>query len=187
MLIVIIIFQGKAMTKLRKVIINTLTDVRQVQAIPLKNEVEIFANSVLITETDIEGIITYANRRFVNVSGFSKEELIGISSEITHHPDMPLGLFKAMWKIVGLKKVWRGYVKSLCKDGKFYWTLTYMQAKLDDSGNIIGYTISRKMAYPEAILEAEKKYEELKAHKDIDHEYFMSAELYHGEQIATNN
>jgi len=44
-----------------------------------------------------------------------------------------------------------------------------------------------KALLPKSILEAEKRYEELKAYKDIDHEYFMSAELYYGEQIATNS
>jgi len=175
------------MTKLRKVITNTLSNVKIVQSIPLQEEVEIFDNSVLITETNTEGIIIYTNRRFVNVSGFSKEELIGSPHNITRHPDMPIGLFKAMWKIIASKKVWRGYVKSLRKDGKYYWTLTYMQARLDESENIIGYTASRKMAYPQSVEEAEKKYSELMGIKHIDDEYFMSAELYHGEQIATKN
>jgi len=175
------------MTKLRKVITNTLSNVKIVQSIPLEEEVEIFDNSVLITETNTEGIIIYANRRFVNVSGFSKEELIGSPHNITRHPDMPIGLFKAMWKIIASKKVWRGYIKSLRRDGKYYWTLTYMQARLDESKNIIGYTASRKMAYPQSVEEAEKKYSELMGIKHIDDEYFMSAELYHGEQIATKN
>ncbi|HFQ60771.1 MAG TPA: PAS domain S-box protein [Epsilonproteobacteria bacterium] len=173
------------MTKLRKVIGNTLTNVKIVQAIPIDEEVHVYDNSVLITETDSRGIITYANRRFINLSGFTKEELLGSPHNITRHPDMPLGLFKAMWKIITSKKVWRGYVKSLRKDGKFYWTLTYIQAKIDNKGNIIGYTASRKMAYRKSIIEAEEKYSKLKGLQNMDDAYFMSSELYHGEQLAT--
>ena len=173
------------MTKLRKVISNTLTNVKIVQAIPIDEEIQVYDNSILITETDPKGIITYANRRFINLSGFEKEELIGSPHNIMRHPDMPLGLFKAMWKIISSKKVWRGYVKSLRKDGKFYWTLTYIQAKVDDKGNIIGYTASRKMAYRQSVVEAEEKYSTLKGIKNIDDEYFMRSELYHGEQLAT--
>jgi len=175
------------MTKLRKVITNTITKNKIVQAEPLNIEVPVFDNSVLITETDQQGIITYANRRFVHLSGFSKEELIGSPQSITQHPDMPLGVFKAMWKIISAKKVWRGYVKNLCKDGKYYWTLTYLQAKLDEEGNIVGYTASRKMAYPESRKEAEEKYKQLKGAQHIDHEYFMRSELYHGESLAQLN
>jgi len=175
------------MTKLRKVITNTLTNVKIVQATPIEEEIHVYDNSVLITETDAKGIITYANRRFINLSGFSKEELLGAPHNITRHPDMPLGLFKAMWKIITSKKVWRGYVKSLRKDGKFYWTLTYIQAKIDESGTIIGYTASRKMAYRKSIIEAEEKYHKLKGFQNVDDEYFMSSELYHGEQLATNH
>lgn len=175
------------MKKLRKVITNTITKDKIVQAEPLNIEVPVFDNSVLITETDHQGIITYANRRFISLSGFSKEELLGSPHNITRHPDMPVGVFKAMWKIISAKKVWRGYVKSLRKDGKYYWTLTYLQAKLDEKGNIIGYTASRKMAYPESRKEVEEKYKQLKGVQHIDHEYFMRSELYHGEGLAQLN
>ncbi len=60
----------------------------------------------------------------------SKEELIGSPHSINRHPDMPKGVFRAMWKIISAKKVWRGYVKNLRKDGKFYWTLVYIQANI---------------------------------------------------------
>lgn len=172
------------MTKLRRVITNTITKNKIVQAVPLDIEVPVFDESILITETDHQGIITYANRRFFHLSGFSKEELIGSPHSITRHPDMPVGVFKAMWKIILAKKVWRSYVKSLRKDGKYYWTLTYIQAKLDEEGNIIGFTASRKMAYPESRRETEEKYSQLQGLKHIDDPYFMRSELYHGEQIA---
>ena len=60
-----------------------------------------------------------------------------------------------------------------------------MQAKLDGDGIIIGYTTTRKKAYPESVKEIEKKYIELSGKEYIDHKFFKSAELYHGEGIAT--
>jgi hypothetical protein len=104
---------------------------------------------------------------------------------LTRHPDMPEGLFTAMWKIISEKKIWRGYVKSLCKEGKYYWSLMYVQAKLDENDEIVGYTATRRKAYIASLLDVEKKYNELKGKKHCDDAYFMRAELFHGDALAT--
>ena len=171
------------MIQLQREITNTLTNIKIAQAIPLAYEVQIYDGSVLITETDIDGIITYTNRRFVNVSGFTKEELIGSPHNIVRHPDMPRGVFKAMWKIITKKKIWRGYIKHLSKSGSFFWTLSYIQAKVDEDNVIIGYTSSSKIAYKNTREEVEAKYRELRKDIDIDDKYFMASESYYETQI----
>ena len=173
------------MTNLHRVITNTLTKKQIVIPKPSKEEIHIFEDSLLITETDTKGIITYANRRFCKISGYSKEELIGMPHYITRHPDMPVGLFHGMWKIISEKKVWRGYVKSLAKGGKYYWTLMYVQVKLDENGNVIGYTATRRKAYDNSVKEAEERYKERQGKQHMNDAYFMSAELFHGDGVAT--
>ncbi|RUM67342.1 MAG: aerotaxis receptor Aer, partial [Sulfurospirillum sp.] len=66
------------MSNLHKVLKNTLTHRQIVIPKPKDEKIEIYENSLLITETDKDGIITYANRRFCKVSGYTKEELIGM-------------------------------------------------------------------------------------------------------------
>jgi aerotaxis receptor len=166
------------MTTSPKVIVNTLTQKKIVQSQPLQEEVEIFEKSILITETDKTGIITYANRRYITLSNFSKEELIGSPHNLVRHPDMPEGLFVAMWKIILQKKTWRGYIKSLRKDGKYFWALTYIQAKLDKNGQIYGFRSTRKMAYAESIKEVEENYNALRGKQYIGNEYFMRSISY---------
>ena len=173
------------MTNLHKVIENRRTGEKIVLAKPKEREIEIFENSVMITEIDQDGFITYANRRYVELSGFSKTTLIGAPYTIDRHPDMPEGLFAAREEIVVQKKVWRGYVKSMTKDGSFYWTLTYMQPKLDAKGTISGYTLTRKKAYASSVEEIEKKYAQLQGKEHIGNDFFMRGELYHGEDVAT--
>lgn len=173
------------MSNLHKVLTNTITNKQMVIPKPLNAEIIIYDNSLLITETDKEGIITYANRRFCKVSGYEKKELIGMSHAITRHPDMPVGLFHTMWKIISSKKIWRGYIKSLSKEGKYYWSLTYVQAQVDENGEVVGYTATRRKAYTESLLEVEKKYNELQGKKYINDEYFIRAELFHGNDLAT--
>jgi len=168
------------------IIENTRTSEKIFKSLTIDEEVS-FDGGAMITETDISGIITYANRKFREMTGFSKEELIGSPHSISRHPDMPKGTFRGMWKIIAEKKIWRGYVKSLRKDGKYYWALLYVQPKIDKNNEIIGFVASRKIAYRQSIKEVEEEYAKLFGKDHIDDEYFMSGALYHGEQLATYN
>ena len=168
------------------IIDNTITNEKIFKSISVDEEVS-FDGGIMITETDTNGIITYANRKFIEMTGFSKEELIGSPHNINRHPDMPKGIFRGMWKVISAKKIWRGYVKSLRKDGKFYWALLYVQPKIDENNEIVGYVASRKIAYPGDIKEVEETYSKLFGIEHIDNEFFMSGELYHGEQLAKYN
>ena len=152
-----------------------------IQATPLDKEIEVFNDSVFIIETDMEGHVIYANRRYMALLGFSEDELLGSFYHLVWHPDMPKGVLKAMWKIVTKGKIWRGYLKHLCKDGSFFWTLSYMHAKFDDEGNIIGYSSTGKVTLKSSRKEVEEKYRELK--EDVDNEYFMLSENYYETQI----
>lgn len=171
------------MTNLCKVITNTLTDDKIVQAEPTSNEIRLFDRSILLSETDLDGILVYINRRYLGLTGFSKKELIGCPHKVVRHPDMPRGVFKAMWNIIQNKKIWRGYIKHLCKDGSFFWTLSYVQAKLDKDENIVGYISTGKIAFVEARKEVEEKYKTLMGESFLDDKYFMASENYYETQI----
>lgn len=159
------------------IIKNTVNNERIFKTMPIDEEV-FCKDVVMISETDTEGIITYTNRHFREITGFSKEELIGSPHSINRHPDMPKGVFRAMWKIISAKKIWRGYVKNMRKDGRFYWTLVYIQAKLDENGEIIGFVASRKIAYPETIKEVEEIYAKYQGDEHINNDIFMGSEDY---------
>jgi len=165
-------------TNLRKVITNTVTNTKIVQATPTTHEKKVFDRSILVSETDQDGIMTYVNRRYLALTGFNEVELMGSPHKIVRHPDMPRGVFKAMWKIISDRKIWRGYIKHLCKDGSFFWTLSYVQAKLDENDQIIGYTSTGKMAYEQPRKEVEEKYKELMGKDFVDDKYFMASESY---------
>jgi PAS domain S-box-containing protein len=139
----------------------------------------------MITETDTEGIITYANRYFLEFTGFEKQELIGLPHSVIRHPDMPRGLYYAMWKIIREKKIWRGYIKSMCKDGSYFWALVYIQPKLDENGEIMGYVANRRDPYPEALEKVKEKYAKRNSNEYMYDSYFMQMELYHGDELAT--
>lgn len=110
---------------------------------PIDEEI-LFDGRSLISETDTKGIITFINRKFTEMTLYTKEEAIGQPHNILRHPDMPKAAFEEMWKIIQTGKTWEGYVKNLRKDGKYYWVVVNIVAKRDESGEIIGYIASRK-------------------------------------------
>lgn len=155
-----------------RIIENTITHKQIIKSDPIDEEV-FFDGGTMISETDTKGIITYVNRKFIEMTGFSKEELIGSPHSINRHPDMPVGAFRGMWKIIASNKKWRGYVKNLRKDGKFYWVLIYIQPRLDENGKIIGYVAGRKIAYPESIKKASELYAKFHDIKYINDDVFL--------------
>jgi len=172
------------MAILRTVFYNRYSHEAFSKPVPTDNS-KIYDGSVMISETDLEGVITYTNKKFRNFVGYEKREIVGLPHNIIRHPDMPEGLFYAMWKIIRQKKVWRGYVKSLCRDGSHFWALVYIQPKLDAQGKHIGYVANRKNAYASSIEEVEKKYAELLGPEHKYDPYFETMELYHGDELAT--
>ena len=143
-----------------KIIKNTITGKEMLRPIPVNEEV-IFDGGVMITETDISGIITYANRKFRDMTGYTKEELIGSPHNINRHPDMPKEAFKEMWETIKAGKYWEGYVKNLRKDGKYYIVIVYIKPKLDNDGTIVGYIAGRKVPDEDLKNRAFEKYKSM--------------------------
>jgi len=120
-----------------------------------------FTGRVIISETDLKGVITFANRKFCEISGYSVDELIGKPHNIIRHPDMPRIAFKTMWETIQTGATWRGLVKNLRKDGLYYWVETEISPVRNDDSEIIGYIAARKPALRDDIEEATKEYKKL--------------------------
>jgi len=121
-----------------------------------------FSGRAIISETDTKGIITFANRKFCEISGYSAEELIGKPHNIIRHPDMPKAAFKKMWETIQKGEVWHGLVKNLRKDGRYYWVSTEIAPVKNENGEITGYIAARKPTSEENIAEAEEQYAKMR-------------------------
>src|SRR5579871_2312725 len=84
-------------------------------------EVLLSEDTLLVSQTDTRGRITFANDAFVRVSGFSREELLGSQHNIVRHPHMPPAAFRDLWETVKSLHPWEGLVKNRTKNGDFYW------------------------------------------------------------------
>ena len=108
-------------------------------------EIELDPKRYIVSETDEKGKITYCNDYFIEVAGYTKEELIGKPHSIIRHPDMPRVVFKLLWETISQGKNINAVVKNLAKDGRYYWIFTEFESRRDtDTGKIIGYHAARK-------------------------------------------
>lgn len=111
----------------------------------------------LIVRTDTEGIVTFVNDAFVEASGFSREELIGKSYEITLHPDVPASVRKGMWRTLRRGLPWHGPIRSRCAGGDSRWVRADVVA-IRKNGQTIGYMAVQTPADAAFVAEAEAAY-----------------------------
>ncbi len=123
-------------------------------------EVPFPEGKLIVSRTDTEGIITHANQAFVDMSAYSREELIGQPHYILRHPDMPTVAFKGLWDTIEGGQKWHGYVKNLRKDGAYYWVHAVVVPNIRD-GKVIGYSSVRRKPSRKKIAEAEALYKTL--------------------------
>lgn len=137
------------------------------EVIPTDEEY-IFSDGVIVSQTDANGVITYANRMFCDVSGYKIDELVGQPHSIIRHPDMPSGVFAKMWETIKGGQAWNGLVKNLRKDGLYYWVDTeIIPVKAEDENEtIIGYIAARKIASRKDIQENEEIYTKMLQDKE---------------------
>ncbi len=98
---------------------------------------------LIVSRTDVNGIITHANEAFVYMSGWEKDELVGSPHSILRHPDMPAIAFQGLWDTLAKGEKWHGYVKNLRKNGGFYWVYATAIPNIRN-GVVEGYTSVRR-------------------------------------------
>ncbi len=98
---------------------------------------------VITSTTDLKGTILNASQAFCDISGYSKDELIGKNHNIVRHEDMPKELFKELWTTIKSGKVWYGEVLNKRKDGTSYWVDTKITPQFDHNNTIYGFTSIR--------------------------------------------
>ena len=116
----------------------------------------------IVSRTDLKGVITYVNDTFVDISGFTRDELIGASHNVVRHPDMLPEAFAWLWSTVKEGRPWRGMVKNRCKNGDYYWVKAHV-APIMVNGRAEGYTSARTLPSREEVAAATAIYAEIKA------------------------
>ena len=126
--------------------------------VPTHEETTFGPEEIIVSKTDLQGRITYANDVFVRVSGYTRRELVGKPHALIRHPDMPRAVFRALWETVERGDEIFAYVKNLAADGSFYWVLAHVTPSADAAGTPVGYHSNRRLPEPSAVRAVEELY-----------------------------
>lgn len=122
---------------------------------------------LIVSRTDLQGIITHCNQAFVEMSGYTEAELIGQPHYILRHPDMPKAIFQEAWSTVLQGKKWQGYVKNLCKDGRHYWVYATIIPNIRQ-GQAVSCTSVRRKPSRVQVAAHQALYAKLKSAEEVD-------------------
>lgn len=130
---------------------------------PTGRERRLGREEVIVSKTDLQGKITYANHHFMHISGFTQRELLGMPHSLIRHPDMPRCVFKLLWETLQAGQEVFAYVVNLCKDGDHYWVLAHVTPSFDATGRVVGYHSNRRAPDPGPLARARELYATLLA------------------------
>ena len=119
----------------------------------MKKYIKIVDENVLTSSTDLDGNITYASEAFCEISGYTKDELIGQNHRIIRHSDMKESTYKELWETIASGKTWKGEIKNKKKNGDYYWVKASISPMFDNKGEIISYTAVREDITDKKIIE----------------------------------
>ncbi|MGF1764522.1 methyl-accepting chemotaxis protein [Aliivibrio kagoshimensis] len=122
-------------------------------------------SQVLLSTTDLDSIIKYANEDFCNIAGYSLSELQGNPHNIVRHSDMPKTAFKNLWSHLKQDKSWMGPVKNKCKNGDYYWVNAYVTPVKNEKGEVFEYQSVRTLLNSETKARADSVYQKINQNK----------------------
>ena len=127
----------------------------------MSRETVLDKNALLVSETDLKGVIKFANEDFCKIAGYTLEELMGQPHNMVRHKDMPKKAFKSLWDTVQKGEIWTGYVKNATKDGGYYWVFATVYP-FESCDGTKGYLSCRRKPTNEEIQKAETLYAQWK-------------------------
>ncbi len=124
-------------------------------------EVRFGEDEIIVSKTDLRGVITYANDVFQRVSGYTEAELLGAPHNLIRHPHMPRCVFKLLWDTLEAGEEIFAYVLNLAKSGDHYWVFAHVTPSFDLAGKCVGYHSNRRVPHADALEKIKPLYAEL--------------------------
>lgn len=125
-------------------------------------EVMVNQEEFMVTKTDLKGNLIYANRAFMQISGYPEYELLGKPHSIIRHPDMPHGIFRLLWETIESGRECFLYLKNLTRNGDFYWVFSNVSVDRDDKGSPKAYFSVRRRPSREGVEAIKPLYQEMR-------------------------
>ncbi len=119
--------------------------------IPSGKEVSFGEDEIIVSKTDLNGVITYANDVFLRIVGYTEAEILGKPHNIIRHPAMPRCVFYLLWNVIKGGNEIFAYVLNMAKNGDSYWVFAHVTPSYDKNGKMTGYHSNRRVPHPDAL------------------------------------
>ena len=107
-------------------------------------------DDLIVSKTDTDGRITYANHTFLEVAGYSEADCVGQQHNMIRNPNMPRAVFELLWQTIVTGEEIFAYVVNSTKTGDHYWVIAHVTPSFEN-GEIIGYHSTRRVPNPDTI------------------------------------
>lgn len=118
-------------------------------------------DEVIVSKTDLQGRLTYANDVFCRMAAMAEGDLLGQPHNVIRHPEMPRAVFRLLWDEIRAGREIFAYVVNLAADGAHYWVLAHVTPSTDLTGQVVGYHSNRRRPAPAAVREVQALYRRL--------------------------
>lgn len=108
-------------------------------------------DDIIVSKTDTAGKLTYGNRTFFDMAGYTEKECLGAQHNIIRHPDMPRCVFDFLWKTLQAGDEVFAYVVNRSKNGDHYWVFAHVTPSRDEAGKTVGYHSTRRVPNRKAL------------------------------------
>lgn len=125
-----------------------------------EREITFSRDELIISKTDIQGKITYANRTFMRVSNYSELDLLNQNHNIIRHPSMPRGVFYGLWHTLKSGQEFFGFIKNYTSDKNYYWVFANVTPDVM-KGKVVGYYSVRRSPSKDALAVVQKIYNQM--------------------------
>ena len=118
-------------------------------------------DELIVSKTDLQGRITYANESFLRIGAFTEDQVIGQPHNIIRHPDMPRAVFALLWEALAQRQELFAYIDNLAADGAHYWVLAHVTPSYGPDGSVVGYHSNRRCPFRAGIAAVKPLYDQL--------------------------
>ena len=108
-------------------------------------------HKALVSIANLAGDIIYANEKFIELSGYSHDEIVGSNHRIVKSGAQADGFWDSIWKTISAGYAWSGVICNRAKDGTPYWVDTKISPFFDAQGQVERY-VSIRLDITELVL-----------------------------------
>ncbi len=127
----------------------------------MNREIKLVNDDLIVSKANLQGTITYCNRTFMRISGYSSLDLLGKPQNIIRHPEMPRGIFKLLWDTIQHGQEFYGFIQNRNRDGDAYWCFCTVTPDYTATREHHGYFSVQRQAEPEALDSIKEMYRQM--------------------------